>query len=252
MTYYDDLENDTKRVEAFKKAINSQVHGIVYDLGTGSGILSKFASPKSEHVYAVEQNPLIVRKLTSLNLENYSNVTILVDDAITCSFKHKPDVIICEMLDTALIDEEQALVINNSHKYKKDDTIYIPEAITNTIQLINTNVAHITYNEDGHPKINNLSDEVEYMKVEFKENINLDVDMNINITPKKAGLLNAIKITTYTHLTQKLTIPPTPMLNPPLIIPLNHTKEIKPNKELTINLKYKMGGGLNTIHADIR
>ncbi|RAP52873.1 MAG: hypothetical protein BZ137_08020, partial [Methanosphaera sp. rholeuAM130] len=77
---------------------------------------------------------------------------------------------------------------------------------------------------------------------------NPEFETTIRIRASKDGLLNAIKITTYTILSEDVTLDPTPMLNPPLIIPI---EELNVNNmdEITINLKYTMGGGLNTIQA---
>ena len=73
MTYYDDLINDNKRVESFKKAIDRLSHGVVYDLGTGSGILAQFASNNAIKVFAIEQNPFIL-KHTKENFSENKNI----------------------------------------------------------------------------------------------------------------------------------------------------------------------------------
>jgi predicted RNA methylase len=62
------------------------------------------------------------------------------------------------------------------------------------------------------------------------------------------GLLNAIKITTYTLLTDDILLEPTPMLNPPIIIPIDDMGVVR-GDEIIINIKYTMGGGLNTIQT---
>ena len=250
MTYYDDLVNDKKRVNIFKDAIMNESYGIVYDLGTGSGILATFASQKADKVYAIEVNPLIL-KHTKKNLKNYPNVKLINTDATCYKLDPKPDVVICEMLDTALIDEEQVPVINNAIKYKKPTTIFIPKAVENMIELITTNINHITYYEDNHPEIKILSDKKTYNTIEFNNTINPCINKNIIIKVKNDGLLNAIKLTTNTILNDTLSIGPTPMLNPPLLIPLNQQKNVKKNEKIEIQLKYKIGGGLNTIQANI-
>ena len=63
--------------------------------------------------------------------------------------------------------------------------------------------------------------------------------------------MNAIKITTYTILTDEIILEPTPMLNPPLIIPVEQLN-VDEGETITINLKYTMGGGLNTIQTTRR
>ncbi len=250
MTYYDDLINDNKRVESFKKAINRLSHGVVYDLGTGSGILAQFASNNAIKVFAIEQNPFIL-KHTKENFSENKNIKLIETDATQYVFTEKPDVIICEMLDTALIDEEQVPVINNAHKYITDSTIFIPKAVYTTVQLISTNINHITYYEDNLPKYESLSDELKYQRVNFSELINETVEKNIKITTTNSGKINAIKLTTYTIITDDIILEPTPMLNPPLLIPVDEI-DVTAGEKIIININYVMGGGLNNIQANIR
>lgn len=250
MTYYEDLLNDTKRVNTFKKAILDKCYGITYDLGTGSGILAQFASKKAKKVYAVEQNPFIL-KHTENNLSKYDNVKLINTDASTFKFPEKADVIICEMLDTALIDEEQVPVINNAHKYMKETTIIIPKMVYTTIELVSTNIKHITYYENNYPDYTSLSDEIKYHTVCFLKHVDNHVNEEILITVKKEGLVNAIKLTTFTYLMDNLLLEPTPMLNPPLLIPVDNIN-VQRGDCIKINLSYVMGSGLNTIKTNIQ
>ena len=102
----------------FYEAISKKAKGVVYDLGAGSGILSSWAAPHAELVYAVEINKSIGKR-TGSNLKYIENVEVICADAREVSFLKKADVIICEMLDTALIDEEQVPVLNSVRKYLK-------------------------------------------------------------------------------------------------------------------------------------
>ncbi|OED30706.1 methyltransferase domain-containing protein [Methanosphaera sp. WGK6] len=250
MTYYDDLIKDIQRINLFKKAITQKANGIVYDLGTGSGILAEFASEHAKKVYAVEQNPFILKK-TSANFSKYDNIQLIHEDATKHVFLEKPDIIICEMMDTALIDEEQVPVINNCLNYTTDSTVFIPQAAYTTIQLISTNIQHITYYEDNVPEYMKLSEEIKYNEVIFSEKINDKVNENIVLRAKTSGIINAIKLTTYTIITDELITGPTPMLNPPLLIPVDKLCVEKDDK-IILDLKYIMGGGLDTIQTNIR
>ena len=250
MKYYADLTKDKKRVETFKKVIRDNVHGIVYDLGTGSGILASFASENSTKIYALEYNPFVIKK-TLKNLEKYDNIELIETDASTFEFKEKPDVVICEMLDTALIDEEQVPVINNVLNYIKEDTLFIPKAVINTIQLISADIKHITYYENDKPKYRELSEEKEYQNVSFSKYIEPSYKTSIKIKTTSSGKLDAVKLKTYTILSNEICLEPTPMLNPPLLLPVNNI-DIKKDEEIIVELSYVMGGGLNTIHTNIR
>ena len=67
----------------------------------------------------------------------------------------------------------------------------------------------------------------------------------------KAGKINALKLTTYTILTDNIILEPTPMLNPPIIVPVD-CMDVDVDDEIIINMEYIMGGGLNTLKTNIR
>ena len=81
---------------------------------------------------------------------------------------------------------------------------------------------------------------------EIDEKVDLSLKLNIN----SPGKVNGIRITTFTLLTSDIICGPTPMLNPPLLVPSN-SLTVEKNQEICLNLKYIMGGGLDTIKARI-
>jgi len=87
-------------------------------------------------------------------------------------------------------------------------------------------------------------------KEEFKTIITFYFDSNINL---KDNYFNGIKITTFTKITENIICGPTPMLNPPLFIPVNAPKEedYNENNKISVELEYVMGGGLGTIKTNI-
>jgi predicted RNA methylase len=223
--------------------------GTVYDLGTGSGILSAWAAPNSNFVYAIEINKSIA-KIARSNLKDFDNVEIIIADVTKYSFSKKADVIICEMLDTALIDEEQVPVLNSVRKYLKNSGIIIPCGILNCIEPVQVDTENICYEEDGHPKNRVLGDPNFYSRINFRHHIEETFNESIDIKIRTPGIISGVKITTFTLITEDIICGPTPMLNPPLIIPVERTK-VYPNDIINLNLHYKMGGGLESVRATI-
>ncbi len=251
MTYYDDLLKDNERLEAFRESITRCAKGIVYDLGTGSGILAEYASANADIVFAIEINKS-AQKLAKSNFKKYDNITLICDDAICHEFEYEPDVVICEMLDTALIDEQQVPVINNALKYSKDSTIFIPESVYTTIELVSLeNIPYITYYEDKKPRHTTCSDKVCFDIINFNKNIDAHVNKSIEIKVTRDSQVNAIKLTTYTILPPNIIAKQSSMLNSPLIIP-QECIDVKKNEIIEVNLSYIMGGGLDSIKSSIR
>jgi predicted RNA methylase len=154
------------------------------------------------------------------------------------------------MLDTALIDEEQVPVLNSVRKYLKDSGIIIPCGILNCIEPVQVDTENIYYEEDGHPKNRVLGDPKFYSRINFMyylpETFNESIEMKIKIP----GIVSGVKITTFTLITEDIICGPTPMLNPPLIIPVERIK-VYPDDIINLNLHYKMGGGLESVRARI-
>jgi predicted RNA methylase len=178
-------------------------------------------------------------------------VKVICADAREVSFSKKADVIICEMLDTALIDEEQVPVLNSVRKYLKNDGIIIPYGIINCLEPVEVETEHICYEENGHPKNLVLGDPLFYSRINFKNPVNESFNESLNIRIKLSGTFSAIKITTFTLITKNIICGPTPMLNSPLIIPVNKIK-VSLDDILKLDLSYEMGGGLESVRAEIK
>ena len=89
-----------------------------------------------------------------------------------------------------------------------------------------------------------------YSEIDFKKEIKEDVETDLEFKISKKGSVSGIKITTFTLLTDHLICGPTPMLNPPLLIPTEKIK-VDIGDIIKVKLIYKMGGGLDSIKTRI-
>ena len=154
------------------------------------------------------------------------------------------------MLDTALITEPQVPVLNSILKkgLLKEGGKIIPERAHNTAQIVIAKMGHIYYDEEviSEP----ISEEIHYSTVDFykinDEEVSYNLKFNINEDIKNIENISlGVRLNTYTELNEKIIAGSTPMLNPPLIIPIeNPTIE---DGILNIKLSYKMGGDLESI-----
>ncbi|NYB51359.1 MAG: methyltransferase domain-containing protein [Methanobacteriaceae archaeon] len=248
-SYQQHLLSDEERLSALYEAITKKTKGIVYDLGAGSGILSSWAAPLARHVYAVEKDPYTA-KLAENNLKSIKNVSLLVNDARNIIFPEYADLIICEMMDTALIEEDQAPVLNSVRKYLKEDGDIIPCGVFNGVELVDLSIGYPLYLEGKIPQYKLLSKLIIYDKIDFKQHIPEKVEYQIRIPLTAAGIISSIKITTFTLFTSKIICGPTPMMNPPLLAPTNHLK-VNEGETIILNLEYSMGGGLDSLRASV-
>ncbi len=247
--YHFDLLKDSERLAGFLQAIKEYEGNkdLAYDLGCGSGVLSYFLKDYFKQVIAVE-----IEKSTfncaKENLSDFSNVNVVNSDVLEYEFEKKADLIICEMMDTALIDEEEVPVLNYAKNFLKEDGKIIPQGIVNSAELVNMQREYIHWDEQAKYEV--LSHPVIYSKFDFLDDINPDFEADICFEVKNDGKINGVKITTFTKLNDNVICGPTPMLNPPLLIPLKE-RFAKTNDLINVKLKYIMGNGIESIQTEI-
>ncbi|MBR4448090.1 MAG: methyltransferase domain-containing protein [Methanobrevibacter sp.] len=244
-SYHFDLLKDNDRLAVFHEAINDYDSNtdLAYDLGCGSGVLSYFLSSKFREIISLEIDKKAFQ-CAKENLDDFENIEVINSDVLDYNFTKKADLIVCEMLDTALIDEEEIPVLNHVKKFLKSDGKIIPQGIINTVELVNLERHYVHWDEES--KYETLSDEIVYSQFNFLDEINPEFKTTLKLKANKDGLVNGLKITTYTKLNENLIAGPLPMLNPPLLIPLDE-KQIKVNDFIDVEIKYIMGNGIESI-----
>ena len=295
-SYHFKLLRDYERLSAFKEAINDYAirngmdsdgsnDKVAFDLGCGSGVLSYFASEYMDGIIAIELNNSTYQ-LAKENLKEFDNIHIYNDDILSFDFSklnEKADLIICEMLDTALIDEEEVPVLNRARKFLKDGGEIIPCGMINSAEPVFMNNHFIQYEDEEYSPIYvslgesvvysefdfmneidcNFSSEIELKvynkkeldKIGFEENLNeekydkFNFKENFNIEEDKLKI-NGIKITSFTKMNDNIICGPTPMLNPAMLIPIEET-ELGCGDSLRIRLEYVMGGGVESIKTEV-
>lgn len=248
-SYHFDLIKDSQRLSAFYQAINEYdgKNDLAYDLGCGSGILSYFLSSHFRQIISLEIDSSAY-ECAKENLADLTNVNVINTDVLKYDSDKKADLIVCEMMDTALIDEEQIPVLNHAKKFLKPDGRIIPQGVINSAELVNMEREYIHWDENAKYEI--FSDAMFYSKIDFLDDIDSHFEENLSFKVKKDGTVNGLKITTFTKLSNDLICGPTPMLNPPLLIPFDE-KSVKSNEYITVKLKYIMGNGIESIELNV-
>ena len=295
-SYHFKLLRDYERLSAFKEAIddyairnngNSKISDtkVAFDLGCGSGVLSYFASEYIGRIIAIELNNSTYQ-LAKENLKEFDQIQVVNDDLLSFDFSklnEKADLIICEMLDTALIDEEEVPVLNRAREFLNDDGEIIPRGMINSVEAIFMNNHFIQYEDDEYSPIYiSLGESVVYSEFDFMDEIDCkfsaEIELkiygkeeldemgfeeelsqekyekfnfkeNFNIEEDKLKI-NGIKLTSFTKLNENIICGPTPMLNPEMLIPIEET-EVRCGDSVRIRLEYVMGGGVETIRTEI-
>lgn len=141
--YHHNMLMDGNRMSAFKAAIDYAVFdgAKVLELGGGTGVLSCLAASRASKVWCVEFNPDMVeesRRLLALNRDG-RKVEVVHADAFDYLPPEPVDVLICEMIHTAMLREKQVEVIEAfKRRYQRrfggQHPVFIPEAVIMAVQ----------------------------------------------------------------------------------------------------------------------
>lgn len=143
--YHFQMLQDEARMLSFKEAIRLAVpsNGKVLELGGGTGVLSFFAAERASKVWCVERQPALAGKAKELLALNsfQAEVEVVKADAASYLPPEPVDVVICEMLHSALLREKQTQVIASfKERYKarfgKKLPRFVPEATVLGAELI--------------------------------------------------------------------------------------------------------------------
>lgn len=252
---------DEERSKAFEKAINNIVKkgDVVVDMGTGSGILAMFAvKAGAKKVYAIEldkNNIATLRAIFEVNKMS-DKIIIIQGDVTKVDLPEKVDVIIGEMIATALIDELQVPATNNMLRFAKEKTRVLLREYRTFVDLVynNENYHNLSFNlfRYEYPDLKklrsiSLSDKHLIYTADFtKINNNLKVNREIEVKIKKAGILNGIRLSGETLFDDGSKLGATFAYDYPIILPID-TIPVKRGDSFEISLSYKICGGMKTL-----
>jgi protein arginine N-methyltransferase 1 len=139
---------DDIRVSTFKKSIREVVKPgmIVADIGTGTGILARFAvKAGARRVYAIEQHRNILELALRVNQESSINgcLELVEGDSRTVNLPERVDVIVAELIGGLGNDEAMSNILEDArNRFLKPGGIMIPTRVKVFICPISVPEAH--------------------------------------------------------------------------------------------------------------
>jgi len=249
--------SDKKRTDAFKKAINNTVKrgDIVVDMGTGSGVLAMFAADAgAKKVYAVEFDENNIRTLRENFLINGydKKIEVIAGDVTKVKLPEKVDVIIGEMIATALIEELQIQAMNNMLKYAKKSIKVLLNKFENYVDLVYNDDNYygkkfkiLRYEYPGEKKMKSisLSSKFLYSSVDFsKINTKNKVNKKINLFINKNGIINGVRLSSRTIFHDNSFFDFSFAYSYPIILPIKDLAVVK-GDVFEVSISYEMCKG---------
>lgn len=269
--YHFQMLSDSARMSSFKAAIEAVVPdgGVVLDLGGGTGVLSWFAAQYASRVITVEFNPAMVeasRRFLATN-PGGERVSVVQADAYDYLPDEPVDLVICEMLHSALLREKQLPVLASFRQRYAERFGSLPRFLPEATLLAAQPVQQV-YDFYGYhapvplfqpalaevPGCHALAEPLLYASVDYRE-ADVCLSGNLAFPVLEAGTVNAIRFITK----NLLAILPLEGRSIDwhcqyLGLPLAEPIAVRPGGTLTLRFAYQAGDGIevltNSLQAD--
>lgn len=256
---------DTKRSRAFISAIKKTVKSgdVVVDMGTGSGILSIAAAKAgARRVYAVEIDENNIKTLEKTFIQNNvsDKILILKGSILDVTLPEKVDVVIGEMIATALIEELQVSAMNHIHKFTKKDTRILLNKYDTFVDLVWNNseyygydfpILRYEYPDEAKLKSYPYTRKFNIAHFDFNEkNNDTHIKKRINLISQKNGKINALRLSGKTTFFDGTTLGATFAYDYPLILPIKETRVLR-GDNFCVDISYKVGHGIKNLAYEV-
>lgn len=269
--YHGQMLSDEQRMAPFHEAIDKLVPpgSYVVELGGGTGVMSFLASRRARKVTLVERLPHVAAAARLLLSKNgvADKVSVVEADARNYVPEEPVDVVICEMLHTALLREKQIEVLTrfkarHEARFERRVPRIIPEASLLGVQLI-----HQPYDFHGyHAPVplffeagTGAGSTVEmglpalYSLIEYTGDLPETFPVDALLTADKPGAVNALRFSTRNavgvFVAEKRTAD---WYMPNMSLPLPHPISVKAGDRLRIRFQYDAGGSIESLQSSMQ
>lgn len=259
---------DNERTSIFRKAIIDKVTGIqsCLDVGTGSGIMAMMAAlAGARKVTAIEYDPYVAEcARRNIALNNMGNqITIIEADARVYPYNTSTayDMVIMEMLTVGMIDEHQVQAFNNLHErlLLTPNAVIIPERQDTMITPVSADFSYHgckiimplhLWKDFSHPAMSPLCPPLPLNSITFNDYNPLEFSTVLPFTPERDAVVNAVLLSSRTHLTGDIIVGGTLTLNGPVLFPIENRKVFE-GAPLSMKVSYRFGEGFESFDVDI-
>lgn len=262
--YHYQMLFDRARMDGFRLALERAVPpgGKVVDLGGGTGILSFFAARRASRVWCVEWNPELARAARGFLKDNGcgDKVELVEMNAAEFTPPEQVDVVVCEMLHTALLREKQLQVIRGfkQNYLKRFGEVklprFIPEATLLACQPVQQSFEFDGYRaplpvffppHEVETGTLPLAEPLIYATLEYRAELDENLEVEYLAAINSPGTLNGVRFITKNVLAILLEDQRTiDWHNFYLVIPLPEPFAVNAGDQVRIRFSYRAGGEL--------
>jgi protein arginine N-methyltransferase 1 len=265
---------DVRRTTTFRQAIRDVVSpgDVVVDAGSGTGILSFFAAEAgAARVYALEINPVLVDFLQRTIERNGlgDRIEVVAGDATAAVLPAAVDVVICELIDTGLMEEMQVEVLNalRTRGVIGPRTKLVPNRYSTFVELVDVDDRFYgfrmavpkhewpSFTTDPvwyQTRVVPLTDRVTVAEADFGGIVETRVAGTVTLTGRQTGRANAVRIGGMAHLAPGTDLGATDTINGDKVLDLPEPVQVTAGAGLALDVSYVHGGGLSSLRCELR
>ena len=172
-------------------------------------------------------------------------------DAMNFKPESHLDMIICEMVDTGLVEERAVPVIQKTRKYSHSGALFVPESATSKFQVIGAS--------------GEMSEQIDYDNVDFRTVTNGGVNVSKNAVITKRDVPYSIRLSTSLKFPNGIVTGAFSYLCPDMelllkFIPGRHQENVlrdmgreplHPGEMLNVQIGYHYGGSKSNIYLQL-
>lgn len=189
--FHKTMLTDSQRMDAFHKAIFEKINpgDVVVDLGTGTGILAKWAlQAGAKRVYGIDYNKDILAIAEKDLLEFGDQFIPILGNSLNITIPERVDVIISETIGNFGDNENCIEYLKDAKKrFLKEGGTLIPENITQFAVLVDVpkvqenikNTEVLNYYETIIPEIDYCSKKIKINEFQFNEDENIEYEKEV-------------------------------------------------------------------------
>ncbi len=253
------LLSQKSRINKFSRAINDLVtaDSIVFDIGTGTGILAFLAAKAgAKSVIGIDvslQNIEYARRASKINgwEDRIKFIHAHYDEFIP---DMKADIVICEMLSSMLLVEQQIpavlrangrLLAKNGRIIPKSTTVYAfpvqSKYTMNRFQVGNLEFPRMPQSVGGLGEVDDLADMQVLFHVEYRDlNTDFHVSEELSFEVVRNGVVHGIVGMFEAELIPKVLLRPEDGWKH-LFVPLEHERRVRKGEIIDIQIEYTPG-----------
>ncbi len=268
--YHYQMLLDEARMIGFERALAEVVPegGRVLDLGGGTGVLSYFAARRAAQVYCVEYLPDLANRARESLAQNgvADRVEVIQAHADNYLPPEPVDVVVCEMLHSALLREQQTQIIASfKDRYLgrfESLPAFVPEATLLGVQPVHMDfdfhgyqAALPLFENPGNPmeRITALGEVTPYAIVDYSAELPRSLNFSGELATNADGTCNALRFVTNNILAiqpeDRSTID---WMNQNLVLPLAEPVEVAAGGMLGVSFEYEPGAEIGALAETMR